>query len=85
MKQYSNANAADNGPGSSIELKPRSLKELSALYGISSRTLKKWLKPFEKEVGKRIGYYYSITQVKKIFRFLGFPGMFYEEGEDALL
>lgn len=59
----------------SIELRPHNLKELMALYKISYKTLKKWLKPFERELGERTGYYYTIPQVRKIFEFLGFPGV----------
>lgn len=62
----------------SIELRPHNLKELMALYKISYKTLKKWLKPFERELGERVGYYYTIPQVKKIFEFLGIPGVFNE-------
>jgi hypothetical protein len=80
-------NYANNFPskprpsGGSTELRPHNLKELAALYSISSKTFKKWLLPFEKEIGKRIGYYYTIPQVRKIFSLLGLPGLFYEEGE----
>ena len=63
----------------SIELRPHNLKELSALYKISYKTLKKWLKPFERELGERTGYYYTIPQVRKIFEFLGFPGVLSQE------
>jgi hypothetical protein len=77
--KYANNPSSGTRPGPSIELRPRNLKELAALYCISSRTLKKWLLPLEKKLGKRIGYYYTIPQVKKIFSFLGFPGMFDEE------
>ena len=63
----------------SIELRPRNLKELAALYRISYKTLKKWLEPHDKKIGKRIGNYYTIPQVKKIYRLLGFPGVFNED------
>jgi hypothetical protein len=65
--------------GQTIELMPRSLKELSGLYRISVKTFKKWLLPFEMEIGKRIGNYYTIPQVKKIFELLGFPCVFEEK------
>jgi hypothetical protein len=76
MKPASNLPAMEN----SIDLRPHNLKELSALYNISYKTLKKWLKPFDKELGERIGYYYTIPQVRKIFSLLGFPGTFSEGG-----
>lgn len=65
-------------PLSSIALRPYNQKELAVLYGISSKTLQKWLAPFAKKIGKRRGYYYNILQVRKIFSLLGFPGVMYE-------
>ena len=66
-------------PGAQAFLKPYNLKELAALYGVSARTLNKWLKPFGDQVGKRIGYFYTIPQVKMIFLNLGLPGILEEE------
>lgn len=80
MKHTTNLSSGENISGSSILLRPHNLKELSALYSISSRTLKKWLQPFEKQIGERIGYLYTASQVKKIFELLGSPNILYEEG-----
>jgi hypothetical protein len=53
--------------------------ELAHLYGVSLKTFHAWLKPFEKEIGKRPKtYYYSAKQVKIIFEKLGNP---YEDAE----
>ena len=60
-------------------LKPYNLKELAGMYGVSVRTLSKWIEPFAGQIGKRIGYFYTIPQVKTIFLNLGLPGMFEEE------
>jgi transposase len=62
-----------------IQLKPYTVLELAKLYGVSDRTMKKWIKPFEKEIGKKIGYFYTIAQVKIIFEKLGMPGEFIED------
>lgn len=59
--------------GRIIEIKTYSVKEVAGLYGISSKTLKKWLTPFEKEIGERIGYFYTPKQVRIIFEKLGLP------------
>ena len=56
-----------------IDLRPSTLKDLSALYQVDPRTFRRWLKPFEKEIGPRRGYYFSIPQVKIIFRLLELP------------
>lgn len=57
----------------SIEVKPYTIGELAELYDISTRTLRRWLKPFQKEIGPRIGHYYRIQQVKVIFSRLDLP------------
>lgn len=58
-----------------ILLKPYSLKELAEIYEIDWRTFKKWLKPFEAEIGKKEGRYYKIPQVRIIFRKLELPSV----------
>lgn len=80
MKLPVNPAAGTQTAEASIALRPHNLKELSALYNISSKTFKKWLLPFKQEIGERRGNYYTIPQVRKIFTLLGFPAMFYEEG-----
>jgi len=56
-----------------IPIKTYSVKEIAVLYGISTKTLKKWLTPFKKEIGERQGYFYTPKQVKTIFDKLGLP------------
>lgn len=57
-----------------IEIKAYSKQELAALYKISVRSMSAWLKPFEKGIGKRYGWYYNPNQVRYIFDRLGLPG-----------
>jgi hypothetical protein len=47
--------------------------ELAKLYNVCDRTLKKWLIPFEQQIGERRGRYYNIAQVKIIIEKLGMP------------
>ena len=54
-------------------IKTYSLKEVAELYEIDTRTLVKWIDPFEKEIGKRIGYFYTPKQIKIITDKLGIP------------
>ena len=56
-----------------IQLKPYSIAELSKLYDVCARTMKKWMKPFDAIIGEKMGRYYTITQVKIIFEKLGLP------------
>lgn len=56
-----------------VKLKPYSLSELAGIYGVCNRTLKRWMKPFEEEIGERDGRFYQIPQVKVIFERLMVP------------
>lgn len=56
-----------------VPIRPYSCKELIALYGISRKTLSRWLLPFEAEIGERQGHYYNVKQVTIIFDKLGQP------------
>jgi transposase len=56
-----------------LEIKPYSKKELAAIYGITPRSFSTWLKPFSNLIGRKIGKYYNIHQVKMIVDKLGFP------------
>ena len=66
MKQHEPSNRK-------IHIKTYSVKEVAGLYGISTKTLKKWLAPFEEEIGERQGYFYYPKQVQVIFERLGLP------------
>lgn len=57
-----------------IEVKPYSLTELARIYGVTNRTMKIWIKPFDAEVGEKIGRLYNAKQIKVIFEKLGLPG-----------
>lgn len=48
------------------EPKAMTLKELASRWDVSVRTVRKWLKPFEKDIGPRVGQMYSPHQVKII-------------------
>lgn len=59
--------------GNAMPIRAYTLKEIASLYCVSKLTFKKWLKPFEKEIGERIGHFYSVKQVKIILDKLGTP------------
>lgn len=54
-------------------IKPYNLSEMAKLYGIDYRTFKRWIKPYSKRIGKINGRFFSIEQVKTIFKYLGTP------------
>jgi len=66
-----------------IPIRRYTLKELSKLYGVHRETFLKWLKPFQKELGKRNGNYYSIAQVNIVFQKLDMPSPPDEEENDS--
>ena len=55
------------------EIRPSSTKDLASVYGCCDKTMKKWIIPFNSEVGVKNGRYYSVAQVKIIFDKLGLP------------
>lgn len=57
-----------------IKLRPYTVLDLAKMYEVSDKTMKKWIKPFENEVGQKNGYFYTIAQVQTIFQKLGAPG-----------
>jgi hypothetical protein len=62
-----------------VELKPYTIAELADMYGVSKKTFRKWLEPFQELIGERNGFFYTIIQVKIIFEKLGLPGCFLSE------
>ncbi len=56
-----------------IKLKAYSIAELARIYEVDPRTLKKWIKPFEEQIGTKQGRYFQIPQVKIIFKKLDLP------------
>jgi hypothetical protein len=61
-------------PNKNNSLRPFTLVELANAYGVSHRTLQKWLEPFMKHIGERRGRFFTILQVTLIYKFLGAPG-----------
>jgi hypothetical protein len=57
-----------------LEIKAYSITNLAALYGITNKTMNRWMKPHAEAIGKREGRYYTALQVRIIFEKLGLPG-----------
>lgn len=53
-----------------ISVKVYSSKELAAMFGICTRTLKKRIKPIEEEIGGRRGNFYTPYQANEIIKYL---------------
>lgn len=60
---------------SKFSIRPLSVSEMAILYRVHRQTFYRWLKPFQKKIGKRNGRYYSIKQVRQIFSYLGVPDL----------
>jgi len=50
------------------------LKELAALYGVSTKCLRTWMQPHNEHIGEKKGRYFTALQVRIIFDRLGLPG-----------
>ena len=57
------------------QIKPCTLTELAAIYGVGIRTMKKWIIPHQPAIGEKQGRIYTALQVKIIFEKLGLPGI----------
>ena len=57
------------------QIKPCTLTELAAIYGVGIRTMKKWIIPHQPAIGEKHGRIYTALQVKIIFEKLGLPGL----------
>jgi len=55
------------------EIKPCTTKELAAKYNITPKVLRLWLLPHNNAIGKKVGRYYNILQIKTIYHLLGEP------------
>ena len=57
-----------------VQARPMTKTELAILYGVSTKTLNKWIKPFKTEIGTSAGtYILTINQVRTIFDKIGEP------------
>ena len=52
---------------------PMTLHQLASSYNVSKKVMSNWIKPFEDQVGERIGRLYTPKQVETIFEVLGPP------------
>ncbi|MEO7982812.1 MAG: hypothetical protein ABI688_01900 [Bacteroidota bacterium] len=60
-------------PHSKPRIKHYSAKELAFLYLVCKPTFKRWVEPYQEQIGKRNGNYYTSAQVEIIFQKLGVP------------
>ncbi len=60
-------------PEGQVVVKPYSTKEFAALYGLTPKVFKKWIKPIQHLIGPRNGRYYTTLQVRIIFDKIGLP------------
>ena len=69
----------DSGDKPEFIIRAYSTSELARLYNKNRKTVSRWLRPFEGEIGERVGRYYNARQVKIIVDKIGPPE---ETGED---
>ncbi|MBS1616247.1 MAG: hypothetical protein JST06_09045 [Bacteroidetes bacterium] len=63
-----------NITGISFPLKAYTVRQLADLYGVTTKTFRRWIAPFNEAIGDRHGHFYNIIQVKCIVQNLGVPG-----------
>jgi DeoR/GlpR family transcriptional regulator of sugar metabolism len=56
-------------------IRPYTIGELAALYGVTTKTIRRWLNPHKEAVGTREGRYYTALQIQQIFDRLGQPAI----------
>jgi hypothetical protein len=55
------------------KVQPYTTKGLCLLYGVSYKTLQKWLKEIDGDLGKKVGKLWNVNQVEIIFKRYGRP------------
>ncbi|MBX3102226.1 MAG: hypothetical protein KF690_06945 [Bacteroidetes bacterium] len=56
-----------------VEIRPYGQKELAALYGVSDKSMRKWLRSIATELGTYEARLLTIQQVETLFRLKGHP------------
>ncbi|HMU46463.1 MAG TPA: MerR family transcriptional regulator [Chitinophagaceae bacterium] len=57
----------------STKVKPFTPGELASMYGVSQKTIRTWLEPHQKLIGRRRSKYYTARQIRIIFECIGEP------------
>ncbi len=57
-----------------LVITPMNAVQLAKIYGVGIKTFRKWLEPHRQEIGKKIGRFYTINQVKIMLEKFGIPG-----------
>jgi hypothetical protein len=60
-----------------FEVRPYKMKELTALYEVDPKTLRKWLNDIEAKLSRHKGSY-RISEVERIREYYGFPYLIYD-------
>jgi transposase-like protein len=58
-----------------VSIKPYSPGELATQYGVSTKTLRTWLKLHNDHIGTRVGKYFTALQIRIIYERIGVPGL----------
>ena len=56
-----------------VEIKQYTLKELANIYCTTRYLMLRQIRIHEREIGRRIGYYYDAAQVERIFQLIRLP------------
>lgn len=56
-----------------LHIKEFTLQDLADVYEMSKYRMRRRISKHKKEIGKRVGYFYEIEQVRKIFQLIPLP------------
>ncbi len=56
-------------------IKPYRMIDLENIFDVDARTLKKWIKEYQTDIGEKKGKYFTILQVSTIIQKIGLPGI----------
>ncbi len=54
-------------------IKPYRLMDLTIIFDVSEKTLRRWIREYQEEIGERNGFYYSAAQVTIMLNKFGRP------------
>ena len=57
----------------SLIIRPYRMKDLAAIYGVSAKTIRRWLDSKVPDEGRKTNLYFTVDQVKTIVTALGIP------------
>ena len=65
---------SDSPEATELIINAATMGEIAELYQVSRPTIRKWIQPILKSLGRIAGRTFTVRQVERILRYLGIPG-----------